>query len=164
MESTWLVQVKIKPPSFGESAYVSYSVLDITLGALIEFLFHLFFSSSQTEKDPSKREYSTAHILRDHPYAVGCVAWSPDDSILLTAADPVIKLWNVKVCICMCVIYVLLTLPSDWGVHEVSRCPHRCSNSARVAARRFRIHFRWTGPKNYLMGRQRHSLRNSIFP
>lgn len=126
--------------------------------------FPLVFSSSQTEKDPSKREYSTAHILRDHPYAVGCVAWSPDDSILLTAADPVIKLWNVKVCICMCVIYVLLTLPSDWGVHEVSRCPHRCSNSARVAARRFRIHFRWTGPKNYLMGRQRHSLRNSIFP
>ena len=39
-----------------------------------------------------------AHLLlRDHPYPVGCLAWSLDDSILLTSAEHFIKMWNTKV-------------------------------------------------------------------
>lgn len=43
------------------------------------------------------REWSPHHILREHQYAVGCLAWSLDDSILLTSAEQTIKLWNTKV-------------------------------------------------------------------
>ena len=35
--------------------------------------------------------------LRDHPYPVGALAWSLDDSILLTSADNLIILWETKV-------------------------------------------------------------------
>lgn len=39
----------------------------------------------------------TAHlILRDHQYPVGCLAWSLDDSVLLTSSENSIKMWNVK--------------------------------------------------------------------
>ncbi|KAG6856377.1 hypothetical protein H0H87_005142 [Tephrocybe sp. NHM501043] len=39
-------------------------------------------------------------ILKDHPYPVGCLAWSKDDSMLLTSAENLIKLWNTKTGIC----------------------------------------------------------------
>ncbi|KZT09725.1 WD40 repeat-like protein [Laetiporus sulphureus 93-53] len=53
------------------------------------------------DKDPLKRDISPHLILRDHPYPVGCVAWSPDDSILLTAAEQHIKLWNTQTGVCI---------------------------------------------------------------
>ncbi|KAI0071759.1 WD40 repeat-like protein, partial [Panus rudis PR-1116 ss-1] len=54
-----------------------------------------------SESDPYTREYHTHHILREHPFPVGCVAWSPDDSILLTAAENFIKMWNTRTGVCM---------------------------------------------------------------
>ena len=40
----------------------------------------------------------TAHlVLADHPYDVGAIAWSPDDSIVVTGAEHLIKMWNIKV-------------------------------------------------------------------
>ncbi|KAI0724985.1 WD40 repeat-like protein [Fomitopsis betulina] len=53
------------------------------------------------DKDPSIRDISPKFILRDHPYPVGCVAWSHDDSILLTAAEHHIKLWNTRTGLCV---------------------------------------------------------------
>ncbi|KAH9930616.1 WD40 repeat-like protein [Fomitopsis serialis] len=53
------------------------------------------------DKDPSIREISQQFILRDHPYPVGCVAWSLDDSILLTSAEDHIKLWNTRTGLCV---------------------------------------------------------------
>lgn len=51
----------------------------------------------QSDKDPNTREYYPQHILREHAYHVGCVAWSPNDSILLTASESTIKMWNARV-------------------------------------------------------------------
>ncbi|KAG6889821.1 hypothetical protein C0995_014298 [Termitomyces sp. Mi166 len=39
-------------------------------------------------------------ILKEHPYPVGCLAWSKDDSILLTSSENLIKLWNAKTGLC----------------------------------------------------------------
>ncbi|SGZ22426.1 BQ5605_C022g09486 [Microbotryum silenes-dioicae] len=35
-------------------------------------------------------------VLREHSDPVSCIAWSPDDTILLTAAESVIKMWNTE--------------------------------------------------------------------
>jgi WD40 repeat protein len=53
------------------------------------------------ETEPSMREYAPEMILRDHPYSVGCLAWSVDDSILLTSSDSIIKMWYAKTGLCM---------------------------------------------------------------
>ncbi|EJF66274.1 WD40 repeat-like protein [Dichomitus squalens LYAD-421 SS1] len=50
----------------------------------------------ELDKDARSRAYSPEFVLRDHPYPVGCVAWSLDDSILLTAAEHFIRLWNTR--------------------------------------------------------------------
>ncbi|KAI3616667.1 wd domain-containing protein [Moniliophthora roreri] len=39
-------------------------------------------------------------LLRDHPYAVGCLAWSLDDKILLTSSENFIKLWVTSTGVC----------------------------------------------------------------
>ncbi|CAL1705275.1 unnamed protein product [Somion occarium] len=51
--------------------------------------------------DPNTREIRSQFILRDHQFAVGCVAWSPDDSVLLTSAEHHIKMWNTRTGVCM---------------------------------------------------------------
>ncbi|KAG2061593.1 WD40 repeat-like protein [Suillus hirtellus] len=48
------------------------------------------------EAEPSSRDCIAEFILRDHPYPLGCLAWSLDDSILSTSADHLILLWNTK--------------------------------------------------------------------
>lgn len=48
------------------------------------------------EAEPSSRDCTAEFILRDHPYPLGCLAWSLDDSILSTSADHLILLWNTK--------------------------------------------------------------------
>ncbi|THH17111.1 hypothetical protein EW146_g3632 [Bondarzewia mesenterica] len=54
-----------------------------------------------TEAEPSIRRYSPELILRDHPFHVGCIAWSLDDSILLSASEQYIKMWNTKTGVCL---------------------------------------------------------------
>ncbi|EGO21068.1 hypothetical protein SERLADRAFT_475747 [Serpula lacrymans var. lacrymans S7.9] len=54
-----------------------------------------------SESEPSMRECAPELILRDHPYSVGCVAWSRDDAILLTSADHLIKMWDARSGICL---------------------------------------------------------------
>ncbi|KAG6837267.1 hypothetical protein H0H93_012272 [Arthromyces matolae] len=51
--------------------------------------------------DTDLRSQWTPHlVLKDHVYPVGCLSWSKDDSILLTSAENLIKLWNTKTGIC----------------------------------------------------------------
>ncbi|KAI0672732.1 WD40 repeat-like protein [Trametes maxima] len=50
----------------------------------------------ELDKDPRYRAYSPEFILRDHEFHVGCVSWSLDDSILLTASEHRITLWNAR--------------------------------------------------------------------
>ncbi|GAA5843715.1 hypothetical protein JCM9279_000115 [Rhodotorula babjevae] len=40
-------------------------------------------------------------VFRDHADPVSCLAWSPDDSVLLTAAEAVIKMWNTETGSCI---------------------------------------------------------------
>lgn len=54
-----------------------------------------------SESEPSIRRYSPEFILRDHPFQVGCIAWSLDDSILLSASEQLIKMWNTKTGLCI---------------------------------------------------------------
>ncbi|KAL9715363.1 hypothetical protein Ac2012v2_002027 [Leucoagaricus gongylophorus] len=54
-----------------------------------------------TETGAVIQEWSTHLILRDHQYPVGCLAWSLDDSILLTSAEQHIKLWNAQTGVCV---------------------------------------------------------------
>lgn len=51
---------------------------------------------SSIDSGSSMQDWAAHLILRDHPYSVGCLAWSLDDSILLTSAEHFIKMWNVK--------------------------------------------------------------------
>ena len=60
------------------------------VGVLTVFLLQL-------DAHPQTREYRPVHILRDHPYPVGYVAWSLDDSVLLTSSENYIKMWNTRV-------------------------------------------------------------------
>ncbi|KAJ7582958.1 WD40 repeat-like protein [Mycena floridula] len=50
---------------------------------------------------PDGESSSEFLTLRDHPYAVGCIAWSKDDSIILTSAENHIKVWNAKTGVCL---------------------------------------------------------------
>ncbi|GAA5960544.1 hypothetical protein JCM8115_003216 [Rhodotorula mucilaginosa] len=45
--------------------------------------------------------FTLEKILREHADPVSCIAWSPDDSILLTAAEAIIKMWNTETGVCI---------------------------------------------------------------
>ncbi|KAH8826929.1 WD40-repeat-containing domain protein [Flagelloscypha sp. PMI_526] len=53
------------------------------------------------DPDPATREWNIAQVLRDHDHPVMHLAWSTDDSILVTGADHAIKVWNVKTGMCV---------------------------------------------------------------
>ncbi|KAF8643801.1 hypothetical protein AX16_008819 [Volvariella volvacea WC 439] len=53
-----------------------------------------------SDSDESLQEWSTYHILREHEYPVGCLAWSIDDQTLLTTAENKIHMWNTNAGIC----------------------------------------------------------------
>ncbi|KAJ8078989.1 hypothetical protein PM082_013273 [Marasmius tenuissimus] len=46
-------------------------------------------------------EWEDFKTLRDHPYPVGCLAWSLDDELLLTSSENYIKIWVVKTGVCL---------------------------------------------------------------
>ncbi|KAF8136439.1 WD40 repeat-like protein [Boletus edulis] len=53
------------------------------------------------DAEPSSRECVVEFTLREHPFPVGALAWSLDDSILATSADQLILLWDTKTGKCM---------------------------------------------------------------
>lgn len=42
-------------------------------------------------------DFSVEWKLKEHSDPVSCIAWSPDDSILLSSAETILKMWNTKV-------------------------------------------------------------------
>ncbi|BGP45859.1 hypothetical protein JCM10450v2_001694 [Rhodotorula kratochvilovae] len=48
-----------------------------------------------------KTGFTLDKVFREHADPVSCLAWSPDDSILLTAAEAVIKMWNTETGSCI---------------------------------------------------------------
>ncbi|KAI0797559.1 WD40 repeat-like protein [Abortiporus biennis] len=74
------------------------------------------------DKDPQSRELFVLHTLDDHQDPVGCVAWSLDDTILLTASESTIRMWNTKTGVCIRtidhhsdVVTALIWLPNNSG-------------------------------------------------
>ncbi|KAL1755957.1 WD40-repeat-containing domain protein [Schizophyllum commune] len=53
------------------------------------------------QSDPNLREVRPLHVLRDHPFPVNCIAWSLDDSVLLTGSETQIRLWNTRTGLCI---------------------------------------------------------------
>ncbi|TRM62529.1 WD40-repeat-containing domain protein [Schizophyllum amplum] len=53
------------------------------------------------QSDPNLRDVRPHHILRDHPFPVSCIAWSLDDSVLLTGSEAQIRLWNTRTGLCI---------------------------------------------------------------
>ncbi|KAF5381032.1 hypothetical protein D9615_004152 [Tricholomella constricta] len=53
------------------------------------------------DAEGSSQEWAPHLVLKDHPYPVGCLAWSMDDSTLLTSAENFIKVWNTKTGLCI---------------------------------------------------------------
>ncbi|KAL8286124.1 hypothetical protein RQP46_004612 [Phenoliferia psychrophenolica] len=45
--------------------------------------------------------FSKDKVFAEHVDPIGSLAWSPDDSILLTAAESVIKMWNTETGVCI---------------------------------------------------------------
>ncbi|KAK2466746.1 hypothetical protein APHAL10511_001004 [Amanita phalloides] len=54
-----------------------------------------------TSPEASSHDWGMHLRLKDHPYPVGCLAWSIDDSLLLTGAEHFIKIWNAKTGVCL---------------------------------------------------------------
>ncbi|KAF8623533.1 hypothetical protein AX15_006309 [Amanita polypyramis BW_CC] len=54
-----------------------------------------------TGPEPSSHDWCMHLRLKDHPYPVGCLAWSIDDSLLLTSAEHYIKIWNARTGVCL---------------------------------------------------------------
>lgn len=54
--------------------------------------------SAQPEaRHPSERDCSTDKVLVGHNYPISAIAWSPDDSLLLSSAEQQLRLWNTSV-------------------------------------------------------------------
>ncbi|KAJ6502265.1 WD40 repeat-like protein [Mycena sanguinolenta] len=75
----------------------------------------------EPETETPIREWEKRHVL-SHPYPVICMAWSPDDSILLAGTEHHIKMWNTKARICLRTleehsepVSALAWLPDDSG-------------------------------------------------
>ncbi|KAH9079635.1 WD40-repeat-containing domain protein, partial [Lactarius deliciosus] len=63
--------------------------------------------------------------LQDHPFAVTCLAWSTDDTILLSSSEQYINMWNTETGICTRTIEAqsqhLHGYPMDWGSFRLTR-------------------------------------------
>jgi WD40 repeat protein len=90
---TWQVRVKINPQSYGVEELVLFFWEHGRLKLIIMFILKSPLDSGLS----SPQDWAAHHILHDHAYPVTCLAWSLDDTILLTSADHFIKLWNTKV-------------------------------------------------------------------
>lgn len=51
---------------------------------------------SQINSHDEDIEFEVDLVLDRHPAGIACIAWSPDDSVLLTGADSTITMWNTR--------------------------------------------------------------------
>ncbi|KAF9014052.1 WD40 repeat-like protein [Cyathus striatus] len=61
----------------------------------------IWHAGASSTSGSASQEWDKQHILRDHPFPVGCLAWSLDDKILLTSCENYIKMWNVQTGVCI---------------------------------------------------------------
>jgi WD40 repeat protein len=47
--------------------------------------------------DGADLDCSLERVLRGHTFYMSAIAWSPDDSLLLSSAEHEIKMWDVEV-------------------------------------------------------------------
>lgn len=127
----------------------------------------LIFDFVQTEPDPSSRTYQHVLTLRDHPFPVGCLAWSLDDSILLSSAEQYIKMWNTKASRVRAQFHLYnahSAFLSDWYLYSHSRCTYGDGISTGLGTRWLRISFRFTGSQDHPLGSSSVSHDNKDAP
>jgi hypothetical protein len=85
---------------------------------------------------------------------VGCLAWSKDDTILLTSAENHIKLWNTRVndlgACSRREAYCYLHL--DWPLYPIHGRTLRNCDLACMAFRRVGVYIRWFGSQDNTLG------------
>jgi hypothetical protein len=129
---TWQAQGKTRWLSYGVWAYV------------ISWIILAFLILFQPEKDPMTRECVARHRLEGHKYAVGCLAWSLDDSVLLTSSDNIIRMWNAMVSH-ITVLLFILTHFLAWRTNQRPGCSYGNCVIVGMATRRLRLHIRRVG-------------------
>ena len=154
--STLQVRVKTSPRSYGVEEQSVFFVLLRDHGK--ETNNHVLSKSSVDSGSSSPRDWAVHHILPDHLCSVSCLAWSLDDTILLTSAEDLIKLWNTKVN----TLYrrymsdkTFTSLdPQDWLLYSNTGWSYRLSsNRYLMATRRLRFHIWGFRPENYCLGK-----------
>ena len=89
MESFWRAQARIRALLFGRLGCVPTPTPGC-LWALSYAPFPMF--------QPNANPDISLHLhLQDHQFPVGCLAWSLDDTILLSSCEQLIKMWNTEV-------------------------------------------------------------------
>jgi WD40 repeat protein len=62
--------------------------------------------------------FELLHTLRDHEDGVGAIAWSPDDTTIVTGClDRRARVWDAKVRHSTCFLTVILLTKADWRTH-----------------------------------------------
>ncbi len=103
---------------------------------------------------PNSNPDISLHLhLQDHQFPVGCLAWSLDDTILLSSCEQLIKMWNTEVCQSKAPKSWRLTSSLVRCTHPNDRGPYGTSLSTGLGARWFRVHFGFPRSKDQLMGR-----------
>ena len=105
--------------------------------------------------------YSYIASLTGHTTPVSQLAWSPDDTLLLTVSESSIMIWDTQVRLgsypssYQCVVAYCVQGPNRFmleGVKGAYRCCHPCL----VAPRRHGIPLRRNGPQDHSLGRFSH--------
>jgi WD40 repeat protein len=104
---------------------------------------------------PNSNPDISLHLhLQDHQFPVGCLAWSLDDTILLSSCEQLIKMWNTEVRQVPCSQSSRRLNPSLVGcAHPNDRGPYGACLSAGLGARWVRVHFGLPRSKDQLMGK-----------
>ena len=96
----------------------------------------------QCHSQISNSDISLHLHLRDHQFPVGCLAWSLDDTILLSSCETLIKMWNTEVRLVPCSRKSRpLNSSVVWCPHSDDRGPYRTGLSTCLATRWIWIHF-----------------------
>jgi WD40 repeat protein len=93
MAFIWRVPAETRMLSFGGQGYALFICQILSASELTP----TYSKPSAAHEAGPHQDWTPHFVLRDHPYPVGCLAWSKDDSVLLTSSDNYIKLWNTKV-------------------------------------------------------------------
>lgn len=94
----------------------------VSIFSTVECVFNSLIRRSMPQ--PNSNPDISLHLhLQDHQFPVGCLAWSLDDTILLSSCEQLIKMWNTEVrqVLCNPALLTFYLFPSPVHSSERSR-------------------------------------------